>query len=272
MKMVAGIFSCMRPRRLSLALGLALAFFGLSLPVLAEDAPFDLESSSWMSFDRYKEKPSSWMAPDDRTQMALQPVTAPAPVMPADMSKITAPTREIMPPVMPALNKGFDVQVNSTEDNNKTLQSLLDDQQKRPDQELDSKNWKAPADAMRSDGGRTSFGVRFSYLPNLQMPKAAPSAAPVKKAVVAQAKPAAPVVAPKPVVDPAVCAALEAYKKRQLEAIESDRQTLTALKNAISQLGLQKQLDFMTSNSGVLNSQAAGAPDAAEPAMPARKN
>ena len=36
--------------------------------------------------------------------------------------------------------------------------------------------------------------------------------------------------------------ALDAYKKRQLAAIESDRQTLSALQGAIAQLGLQKQL------------------------------
>ena len=58
--------------------------------------------------------------------------------------------------------------------------------------------------------------------------------------------------------DAAACAALDAYKKRQLEAIESDRQTLTALQNAIAQLGLQKQLDFLPGVSGSLNAQAAG--------------
>lgn len=40
--------------------------------------------------------------------------------------------------------------------------------------------------------------------------------------------------------------ALSAYRRRQLEAIESDRQTLAALQDALNELGLSEELDFMT--------------------------
>jgi hypothetical protein len=70
---------------------------------------------------------------------------------------------------------------------------------------------------------------------------------------------------PKPklsAADAAACAALDAYKKRQLAAIESDRQTLSALQNAIAQLGLNKQLDFMIGAGGSLGKQATSATNA----------
>lgn len=44
----------------------------------------------------------------------------------------------------------------------------------------------------------------------------------------------------------AACKALDAYKRNQLQAIESDRKTLDALRAAITELGLDKKLDFMT--------------------------
>jgi len=59
-------------------------------------------------------------------------------------------------------------------------------------------------------------------------------------------------VAAKPKRNPEVCAAVTAYKKQQLAAIESDRQTLNALQAAIADLGLDKKIDFTHGASGSL--------------------
>lgn len=257
--------------RLSITLGFALTLLSFSGPALADDDPFDLESSSWMSFERYKEKPSTWMAPEVRNEAAQQPIVATAPTLPPDMPQITPPAHEVVPPVMPGLNKGFDVQVNSTADDDKMPDFSPTKPDTPPGVQIESKNWKDAVETARhkdmaGEDDRVSHGVRFSYLPNLPTapkPKVAAVKAPAKKIETAQAKPApAPaVVAPPPTVDPAVCAALDAYKKRQLAAIESDRRTLTALQNAIAQLGLQKQLDFLPGVGGTLTTQTAGGPN-----------
>ena len=68
----------------ALPVAMLLALF-LVTPALADESPFDLEPSSWMSFNRYKEKPSSWMAPDVRAQVAAQPVVVPPPTLPASL-------------------------------------------------------------------------------------------------------------------------------------------------------------------------------------------
>ena len=85
---------------------------------------------------------------------------------------------------------------------------------------------------------------------------------PAAKIELAQKKPESPAPPPVPAMsksDDAVCAAIDAYKKRQLAAIESDRKTLAALQSAISQLGLNKQLDFMVDATGNLNIPVGGA-------------
>jgi hypothetical protein len=251
----------------------------LSSPALADDdPPFQMEPSSWMSFDRYKEKPANWIAPDERAEAALQPVIVPPPLTPADMPVITPPTRPVETAPLPGLNKDFDVRVNTTEDDNWKPATALADPDAKPDIDLQD-NWQDAAAAARlnkdkkqtleSSNGHTVYDVRLSYLPAriTPLPKAA------KKAELAQAKislPAATIAAAAPpppapkvsAADAAACAALDAYKKRQLAAIESDRKTLSALQSAIAQLGLNKQLDFMAGASGSLGKQAITTPDA----------
>lgn len=46
------------------------------------------------------------------------------------------------------------------------------------------------------------------------------------------------------------CKAAATYKRRQLAAMESDRRTLSALRNALSDLGLTKKLGFMHKSNG----------------------
>jgi hypothetical protein len=283
-------FAC-RHLCLAAAFGLVLTLAVFSGAAQADDNPFDLETSSWMSFDRYKDKPSNWIAPEERDEATSQPVIAPPALPPPDMPQIITPASAPLTPVMPGVNanNGFDVKVDSTEDDNRPSQSLLNDSGNEPGAAPRSKDWEdavaiARHLAQQKIAGREEqpFHVRFSNLPVMPTlePKAPPATAPApvappapaKKIETVQAKPPAPPAPPK--VDAAVCAALDAYKKHQLAAIESDRQTLTALQKAIAQLGLQKKLDFMPGTGGTLDMQAAGSSGTNAPATlaPAAKN
>jgi len=261
-------------RRIWPPLAVALAILALNAPAFAEDDPFQMESSSWMSFDRYKEKPANWIAPDDRAQAALQPVIVPPPITPADMPVITAPIRPVETPPLPGLNKDFDVRVNSTEDDHWKPEATVTHLDTQPEIDLQGK-WQDAAKTARmnkdktqileNEDGKTAYDVRLSYLPGRITPIPKMAKAEAKKPELPQTKmPEATVAAAKPKelekpkIDQAACAALEAYKQRQLQAIESDRKTLKALQDAISQLGLGKQLDFMNGAGGSLGIQQAG--------------
>jgi hypothetical protein len=291
------------PRTLC-ALGTALVVFAFAAPVLAEDdQPFQMESSSWISFDRYNEKPGHWLTPDERTAAETQPVIVPPPVTPADMPVITPPTRPVETAALPGVNNDFDVKVSSTEDDNWKPPSLLlhADDAKPTKQDAEAQaSWQDAAAFARTNrdkkqvletiNGHPAYDVRLSYFPGFitpmpkpdvkkiqlaepkmslpETPPQAPASAPTSKPAATPA-PTATVAATPPAVKPATkqataqpaapkmsaadaaaCAALDAYKKRQLAAIESDRKTLSALQDAIAKLGLNKQLDFMTGANG----------------------
>lgn len=264
----------LRARRLPI-LGAVLTFLLFSGAALADDTPFSLESSSWMSFDRYKEQPSNWLAPDQRAQAEGRPVTVPPPVLPASLPNLKEPDQPIETPPLPSLNKNFDIRVDSTADDY-ALPIIKPDKDNDKDVDgLPSGAWKNASDVAHqnktdsatSDNGdnTSSANVRFTSLPPWFVPPhkdAAPAMtpAPVKPPapVIKVAQPAPPPPPPVSKADAEACAALDAYKKRQLEAIESDRQTLTALQNAIAQLGLQKQLDFLPGVGGSLHTAGSG--------------
>ncbi len=116
--------------------------------------------------------------------------------------------------------------------------------------------------------GRDPFKVRYASLPSPSIQSMLASRvstaildreAKVRKAEKEAA--AKPVMAQKK-IDPAVqketnqaCEAFADYRRRQLEAMENDRKTLAALQSALTEMGLSKDLNFMTKTSGVLASQ-----------------
>jgi len=270
MKEWAPIF--LRVRRISMP-SVVLAFLLFAIPALADDTPFDLESSNWMSFDRYKDQPSHWLAPDQRASVEGKPVIAPPPVLPASLPNLKTPDQPIETPQLPGVNKNFDIRVDSTEDDHLLPVVKPDKDDDKDSNGLPDSAWKNASDVAHqnkadsakseSGGDTSSANVRFTPLPPWFVPPhktAAASITPVPvKAPPPIVKVAQPVIpSPPPPVskaDAAACAALDAYKKHQLEAIESDRQTLTALQNAIAQLGLQKQLDFLPGVNGSLQTK-----------------
>jgi hypothetical protein len=259
---------------------MALAVVAISCPVYADEDPFQMESTHWMSFDRYKEKikkgDTSSTSDASENNSSVENISTPgdtahdakgdaAPITPPVLAAtVAAPTRPINIPVMPGINKGYDVKVNSTEDERPPIAHItnIDTQ---PTVAIPEKNWQTPHAAAQhpnqenadgtEDNEHTPLDVRMSFLPNT---KIAPIPSPEYKSnhgrkaseVAAASAPPEP---EKKASDPAACAAIDAYKKKQLAAIESDRQTLTELQKAISQLGLQKELSFMTGANGNMN-------------------
>jgi hypothetical protein len=266
-------------------------------PAAAADAsdPFQIENSHWMSFEHYKDNMKRNLPADGGATAKIEPPDlgaadaakndkAPAPVpastMPAEAASsgeslpaIAAPKRPLDLPGLPGLNKGFDIQVNSTEDNTAVPEQARIIQRKdgTPDLRLEEQNWQDAAEAAsrradqaNADSDHEALDVRMTYLPN---PKIVPVEPLARKLRTRYAH--IPVL-PKPEQQQqaAACAAIDSYKKRQLEAIQSDRQTLQALQAAIAELGLQKQLDFMTGGLQTPIQNASSQPPASGTAAP----
>lgn len=240
-----------------------------STPLRAEDQdPFQVEKGRWMSLDYYKQtlkdqppvqvEKSEPEATQAATMPPVQPVGETKPAATASTTPMVAqPMRPIDFPIMPGMNKDHYIPVEST------MKENLDDvlppirkSSKAAAFELPEKRWKSASEiigqkenagADPSDEDTKKVSVRMTYLPDArQIP------APGQETVHKQNRSAAAKTIPTPVEEPkkpeadlAACAAVDAYKKKQLEAIESDRQTLKALQSAISDLGLQKELSFM---------------------------
>jgi hypothetical protein len=265
-------------------MGFLYAPYGGVTPAYADDDPFQFESTHWMSFERYKEKTKHGAPATDAADAgaADDSVSTTVPTLgdahnaagesttvtpPTMTPTVAAPTRAIHIPVMPGMNKGYNLRVNSTEDE-KTPVAQITHMDTQPTISIPEQNWQTPKEAAQLAGKDSDsdsdehqpLNVRMSFLPNTYI---TPVPSPEYKSTHGRKPPTAVVAAApeepkKKASDLAACAAVDAYKKKQLEAIESDRQTLTALQSAISQLGLQKELSFMTGANGGVNQADSG--------------
>lgn len=267
-------------RRLSLEMAaMVLAVLLAGSHAYADDEPFDLDTSHWMSFDHYKD--ANQRGNLDAMNLKPPPKPEDAPVVPAATDKpstpaaVAAPSRPIDLPLMPGLNKGFSVHVDSTEDDHQAAVSApVVSETKAPDIHLSDKNWQSPSSSavqhQEGDNGDNEdkpLNVRLSFLPDKKIaPIPSPDHGPtaqqlarqaIEKGMGAKKKEANTESTPKSPEEAAACAAIDAYKQQQLTAIQSDRQTLQALQSAISALGLQKQLDFMSGANGAINTAGA---------------
>lgn len=170
------------------------------------------------------------------------------------------------------VNKGFDMSVGTTqEDDEKQDQSAPED---LAGPALQDRDWKPLKDIITRPSTAKQAGeydatppltVRKSFLPSLRI---TPTPSPTHESAVKKGhdyfrklteKNYKKKEKPKTPEEAAACAALDAYKKRQLDALQSDRQTLKALQNAIRSLGLSAQLDFMTEPDSALGVPQVGA-------------
>lgn len=142
-------------------------------------------------------------------------------------------------------------------------------------------------EAMRlmQDSSKSPFNIRFSTLPNMSV-QSAPDVRVSKSRYDRQKKAAqdalktkqteakgGPVAEQKPATKEQndACQALVDYRRRQLDALESDRNTLAQIKAALSDLGLGNKLSFMTQPEGavapVITETPAPAPPTPQPAV-----
>ena len=249
------------------SLVLGLASFGIGLSAHAETNPFDISDERWTKPKSYQPLNTTppEATPPEATPPAPEAKTAPAPLQPFALSPI---------PSLPAPNKSFDIHLSSTDEHNKDKPPAVKESSPT-DVQLSDKNWKTPAaqsapkdylddDESGNEQETTALNVRMSFLPaqNLTpIPEPAHESAHTRGN--AQRKNILPPNQSSPLKTPeesAACAALDAYKKQQLDAIQSDRETLKALQDAVHALGKTKELNFMTERDSPLNDATAQAP------------
>ncbi len=249
------------------ALFMASAFFICSLPVRAESEPFEVEQSGWMSLERFDDKTERFPETQKKEEPVSEPPPEAAPATPEAAAteakaedggapKPSAPDRPISIPTMPGANSGFSVRVNSTTDDTALPPPPTKDG--KPNLALPESNWHDARSAAEllsvekgNDAKRGPLDVRLPSLPDVSVSSvpAGPATKNPRPLFPDKAKPKAVV---KPKEDREAAAAIDAYKKRQMDALESDRRTLDALQAAISELGLSDKLDFSSDVSGGL--------------------
>ncbi len=190
-------------------------------------------------------------------EVKIEPTSAPARVA----------TEAFAMPVLPGMNKGYDVRVSSSQDD-KDKKIRLFTASLASTGALPDAKWRKPTTDFfltqareDEDVENPPLKVRMSFLPS-PAPEAVASAkgkSPVEKGHDLLRRMAADQMKKTP-EEAAACAALDAYKKQQIEAIQKDRETLTALRTAIHSLGLDKELDFMTEKGSALSTSANQAP------------
>ncbi|NTU76905.1 MAG: hypothetical protein HGA90_03710 [Alphaproteobacteria bacterium] len=243
-----------------------------------------MNNTTWMSMERYTEKSQRFpgLFPDPPPQekpVVDLPPAVPEPAQtsePAEPAVVAQPSRPLNLPVMPA-SQGYQVNVSSTEDDAND-DAVIPEGEKvaQPERPLnlpvmpglavkaslpDGEDEGEGDDEVEKDKHKP-LNVRLTTLPDSRnVPMSAGSATKKRASPKASKTETAQV---KPPLD--TCPALTAHKKRQLQAIESDRQTLSALQAAIAELGLEKKLNFMTDPTGSLNAQSSSSVPVAPPA------
>jgi len=238
-----------------LTLVAGLGAFGAPFPAYALEAPFDIDAGGWVSSRTYEDNLRRHNSKQKKEEKKEAPLPQPVVSKPTSDEAVAV----FRPPTMPALNKGFVVQVNSTEDE-KEKRILLFTEPPSDDVSLPEKKWKATSSkdvfsklGEDEDKELLPLNVRMSFLPaqgDSPVPFSTRDSA-QKKARELLMKEAEEKERKKR-EDAEARAALEDFKKQQLDAIQSDRQTLTLLQNAIRSLGLTKELGFMTKQDSAL--------------------
>ncbi|MDR3424260.1 MAG: hypothetical protein P4M13_04165 [Alphaproteobacteria bacterium] len=248
----------------------------------AYNAPTLIDPNSWKSPQQYQEEAALKARAALQTQSAAeQGKTAITKSTPA------ASVLSVNPPVLPGVNDGFSMRADSTGGGHAETSLFSEESQARPDFHLSDANWRSPAaetDALIGNEGGAPLPIRMTFLPakslapvpepehespqklaRLERKKTATFPAVKSKAAETSAETVADKgasartptkLAPHKTETPAeaaACAAIDAYKKQQLAAIQGDQQTLKALQVAIHSLGLDKKLNFATNRNGDLD-------------------
>lgn len=228
------------PLAFLLSFGAAFLYANFAQAQLPPADPFAEQEQKWVDLETFAARRAAEKAAEPSPQAA--PVSPPRPT--AEQEK--PPVGSVSPPPLPvagALPASL-APMPSTEDVDRAFLGKAGGWEKigeagefRPEKEAEPEG-----------------GIRFAGLPSSAV-KAIPDVRISRPALDRQkGKPkkeeAAALVKKKEEEQQAACEALSDLRRRQLEAAESDRQTLNALKQALSDLGLQDRLRFMSEGSG----------------------
>lgn len=227
----------------------------------AQPDPFAVTiGSDWVTVDAYAKNHKA-SAPNDAQQSGSD-VSVPAiDAAPASASggqkegqRIATPTRALNFPVMPGLASHAPVTVTTTADD-----AMITDQ----DQQRSWKNIQEAQAAAEQDEqaqqvlaeqSEKGLHIRLPALPSSEIQSIPATRVSYGKlaseakaaALEAKAKRTTPASLKQAQVTTEACEAMATYRRRQLQALESDRKTLAQLKKVLSELGLTSKLDFMT--------------------------
>ncbi len=235
-------------RMLLFVLGGSLLF--LAPAVLAEEPDlFNLEKG-WSSLEEHAAS-SAEKTPSDRNEPPATSQQEVSHFRQNEQAK-APPERALDLPALPGMRPVEDVQALSSDQENKAF--LSDESRWQQIEEFDEQG-----DALAAQKNLKVPVIRYATLPNPDV-KAIPderiSGAAVDRQKAFRAEKERKVKKEEvkkaeQVASPEACKALDELRRRQLEAIESDRRTLSALKKALSDLGLADRLSFMSKGQSV---------------------
>jgi hypothetical protein len=179
-------------------------------------------------------------------QEHVQAIPQETPPLPEDKTTLAQPTRLLDLPSAPGLRPVSSLAGASREEENAAF--LRDGQEWK-----DIEAFEREAKSDEGFGGEANpLNIRFAVMPDLRdwpVPGQNVSKSVSERRAAQEAQKTKSPRA-KEEASPEACQTLVDMRRRQLEAIESDRKTLSALRAALTDLGLTERLSFMESGEG----------------------
>jgi len=262
--------------RLIQGVGVVLSTFLIASQTWAQteiSGPFDALGAKWVTFEQFETQLEQQDSASGVTIVVDQPAVSP-PAAQTAKSALAEPERPLNLASMPTFSSRYALGVSSTSDVEDALSWIKEAERWRSLEAMDrDEAEQRAAENLIRVLGRDPFRVRFASLPSDSV-KSIP-AEPISTSVVdreaaterARKEAAMKKEALLKKVDVVqqketnkACEAFADYRRRQLQAMESDRETLSALQAALASLGAANELSFAPRNDSALSEQAAVAP------------
>lgn len=240
----------------------------------ADGGPFSFhDNSNWVPLDQY-DKHQGASAADAKKEPAQASAHAPED---QSVSPLAQPERPLQLPAMPNMNANAWVPATALGKEGGAAKSEDSSFGSEDRQWVDAR--EAARNGLTSidvETAGSSLAIRFPALPSAQVKSiAAPRISQGKLAREAKAEAALAPQSPKIVASEKklkseidACEAYTEFRRRQLQAIESDRKTLAQLKAVLTDLGLVDKLSFMNGTAEVVPAAANEAATASNEATP----
>lgn len=229
----------------------------------ASTSLFVFDSEGWIPSESFEAKKLS--GEENKTPVAEKSPTTAEKAAPIENTLMFPFSRA---PLFPSLNKGYDVIVDTTGDREEDPKASASLSDILVEDGFSENKWKtvsaqddfaALRKSVEDEDDIRPLRVRKTYLPLLGIvPTPTPDGPSFKTAGhdyfrKIRADLRKQELANKKNEESFAQAALDAYKKQQLDALQSDKETLKALQAAIKALGLTNQLNFIAERGSVLS-------------------